>query len=404
LGHDTKGSAKEVFMGNESFAAHWREVMRGFLKIGAMSYGGPAIMGLMQTEFQEKRVWLSKERFLEGIALVSMLPGAGATQVGIFLGYVRAGWWGGVLAGLCFIVPAFAIMLALASAYARFGALPVAKDVFYGLGPVVLGIFAVAVYRLGKNAIQDRTQGGIAVSAALLAAFSPFGIVPTLLLAGALGVARYGNRRAGVIAAIIIVGVALMSRLAGSTLDPAALTLVTEGRTGLVDIGLFFFGVGAFTFGGGLSMLAFMQDQVVNQLHWLTNREFLDGLALGQLTPGPILMIAAFVGYKLAGMTGALVAALAIFLPSFLLMLTILPWMARTKEWRWMKAALKGIGPAVIGLLVVALSQMLPAAVTDVLTGVLCVAAVAGLLIWRVGPLPPMLTGATVGWVARLVR
>ena len=133
-------------------------------------------------------------------------------------------------------------------------------------------------------------------------------------------------------------------------------------------------------------------------------RSFLDGLALGQLTPGPILMVAAFVGYKLAGVVGGLVAALAIFLPSFLLMLSILPWMARIKEWRWMKAALKGIGPAVIGLLLVALGQMIPAAVTDVFTAVLMLAAVTGLLIWRVSPLPPLLAGAALGWVGRAVR
>ncbi|MEK6550246.1 MAG: chromate efflux transporter [Pseudomonadota bacterium] len=307
-------------------------------------------------------------------------------------------------AGLCFIVPAFAIMLALTAAYAEYGALPAAKDVFYGLGPVVVGIFIVAVYRLGSNAIGDAWQGAFAVGAALLAAFSPFGIVPTLLLAGAFGVARYGHRRAGIAVAATVLIIAGLARWAGGSLDPAALTLANEGQTGLVDIALFFFGVGAFTFGGGLSMLAFMQDQVVNQLHWLTDREFLDGLALGQLTPGPILMVAAFVGYKLAGVVGAMVAALAIFLPSFLLMLSILPWMARIKEWRWMKAALKGIGPAVIGLLIVALGQMLPAAVTDVFTGLLMLAAVAGLMIWRIGPLPPMLVGGAAGLVGRLVR
>ena len=388
----------------EALRAHWREVAGGFLKIGALSYGGPAIIGLMQTEFQEKRAWLSKERFLEGLALVSMLPGPGATQLGIYIGYVRAGWWGGAIAGLCFIVPAFAIMLALTAAYAAYGALPVAKDVFYGLGPVVVGIFAVAIYRLGRNAVGDVWQGSFMLLAALLAAFSPFGIVATLLLAGALGVVRYGNRRAGIVSAILVLTLAGVTRWAGGTLDPAALVTVAEGQTGLIDLALFFFGVGAFTFGGGLSTLAFMQDQVVNQLHWLTDREFLDGLALGQLTPGPILMIAAFVGYKLAGVTGGLVAALAIFLPSFLLMLSILPWMARIKEWRWMKAALKGIGPAVIGLLLVALGQMIPAAVTDVFTGALMLAAVAGLMIWRVGPLPPLVAGAALGWLGRMVR
>ena len=388
----------------EALRAHWREVVSSFLKIGAMSYGGPAIMGLMQTEFQEKRAWLSKERFLEGLALVNMLPGPGATQLGIYIGYVRAGWWGGALAGLCFIVPAFTIMLALTAAYAEFGALPAAKDVFYGLGPVVVGIFAVAVYRLGRNAVGDVWQVGFTVGAVLLAAFSPFGIVATLLLAGALGVARYSHRRAGVMATITVTAIAGLLWWAGRTLDPAAFTLATEGEAGLIDLAVFFFGVGAFTFGGGLSVLAFMQDQVVNQLHWLTDREFIDGLALGQMTPGPILMVAAFVGYKLAGVVGALVAALAIFLPSFLLMLSILPWMARIKEWRWMKAALKGIGPAVIGLLLVALGQMLPTAVTDVFTGVLMLAAVTGLMIWRVGPLPPIVAGAAAGLVSRLVR
>lgn len=391
-------------MSDTSFISHWRDIARSFLKIGALSYGGPAIMGLMQTEFQEKRAWLSKGRFLEGLALVNMLPGPGATQLGIYIGYVRAGWWGGALAGLCFIVPAFVIMLALTAAYAEYGTLPAAKDVFYGLGPVVVGIFVVAVYRLGSNAIGDVWQGTFAVGAALLAAFSPFGIVPTLLLAGACGAARYGHRRAGIAAAVTVLMIAGLVRWAGSSLDPAALTLASDGQAGLVDIALFFSGVGAFTFGGGLSMIAFMQDQVVNQLHWLTDREFLDGLALGQLTPGPILMVAAFVGYKLAGAVGALVAALAIFLPSFLMMLSILPWMARIKEWRWMKAALKGVGPAVIGLLLVALGQMLPAAVTDVFTGLLMLAAVAGLMIWRVGPLPPVLAGAAAGLVSRMVR
>lgn len=391
-------------MNGESLRGCRCEVAAGFLKIGAMSYGGPAIMGLMQTEFQEKRNWLSKERFLEGLALVNMLPGAGATQLGIYLGYLRAGWWGGLLAGLCFIVPAFLIMLALTVAYATYGALPVARDVFYGLAPVVVGIFVVAVYRLGRNAVGDAWQGLFAIGAALIAAFTPFGIVPLLLLAGALGVARYGHRRAGIAAAITVMAVTGLVRWVGSTLDPVALTFAADGRAGLADIALFFFGVGVFTFGGGLSMLAFMQDQVVNHLHWLTDREFLDGLALGQLTPGPILMVAAFVGYKLAGVVGALVAALATFLPSFLLMLSILPWMARIKEWRWMKSALKGISPAVIGLLVVALSQILPAAVTGVFTGVLMLAAVAGLMIWRIGPLPPMLVGGAAGLVGRLVR
>jgi chromate transporter len=391
-------------MRDASFAAHWREVVRGFLKIGALSYGGPAIMGLMQTEFQEKRAWLSKERFLEGLALVNMLPGPGATQLGIFLGHVRAGWWGGLLAGLCFVLPAFFIMLMLTLAYTEYGALPYVRDVFYGLAPVVVGIFIVAVYRLGRTAVGDSKQAWLAVGAALLAAFSPFGIVATLLLAGCLGVAIYHRRRAGLAAAVVLLAIYAVVRMLGGVIEPAALVLDQNAAAGIGDIALFFFGVGAFSFGGGLSMLAFMQEQVVNQMHWLTAREFLDGLALGQLTPGPILMLAAFVGYKLAGIVGALAAAVAIFLPSFLLMLALLPWLARIKQWQWMRAALKGVVPAVIGVLVVALGGMLPAAVTDVFTALIVIATVAALHVWRVGPLPPMLAGAAAGFIGRLVR
>ena len=388
----------------EALRAHWREVVGSFLKIGAMSYGGPAIMGLMQTEFQEKRGWLSKERFLEGLAIVTLLPGAGATQLGIFLGHARAGWWGGLLAGLCFVLPAFIIMLVLTLVYTEYGALPFMRDVFYGLAPVVVGIFIVAVVRLGRTAVGDRKQGLLALGAALLAAFSPFGIVATLLLAACLGVAIYHRRRAGLTAVVVLMAIYAAVRMLGGAIEPAALVFEQNGVAGIGDIALFFFGVGAFSFGGGLSMIAFMQEQVVNQMHWLTAREFLDGLALGQLTPGPILMVAAFVGYKLAGIAGALAAGAAIFLPSFLLMLALLPWFARIKQWQWMRAALKGVVPAVIGVLVVALGGMLPAAVTDVFTALILIATVMALLVWRVGPLPPMFAGAAAGFLARLVR
>src|SRR5688572_15330703 len=164
--------------------AGYLELARVFLKLGAMSYGGPAIMGIMQAEIQEKRGWMSKEKFLEGLALVNMLPGPVATQLGIFVGYDRAGWRGGVIAGLCFILPAFFIMLALTLLYSAYGAMPALRGAFYGLGPVVLGIFAVAVYRLGRNALQGRSQVLVAVLAALAVACTPLGIVITLLLAG----------------------------------------------------------------------------------------------------------------------------------------------------------------------------------------------------------------------------
>src|SRR5439155_24552313 len=136
------------------FAKSWKDIVSIFLKLGIMSYGGPAIVGIMQADLQEKRQWVTKDRFVEGLSLVQMLPGAGATQLGIFLGYAHGGWWGGLLAGLCFVFPSFFIMLALTIGYSMFGATPMMRGALYGLGPVVLGIFLVAVYRLGKSAVS----------------------------------------------------------------------------------------------------------------------------------------------------------------------------------------------------------------------------------------------------------
>src|SRR5438046_2649774 len=162
-------------MPRESFAAHWREIAAHFLKLGLTAYGGPAIMGIMQTEIQERRRWVSKERFVEGLSLANLVPGATATQLGIFLGHARGGWWGGLLAGLCFVLPAFGIMLALAMTYAHLGATPIMRGGLYGLGPVVLGIFVVAVYRLGRSTVTTVPQILIAITAAALA-YSPLGI------------------------------------------------------------------------------------------------------------------------------------------------------------------------------------------------------------------------------------
>ncbi len=386
------------------------ELARAFLKLGAMSYGGPAIMGIMQAELQEKRGWVSKEKFLEGLALVNMLPGPGATQLGIFIGHAKGGMAGGIIAGLCFVLPAFFIMLALAAAYLAYGALPSMRSAFYGIGPVVLGIFTVAVYRLGKNAIKEMVQVVIAVAAAATMAAPHIGLVITLLIAGCAGIAVFDSRRHGVIGlAVVLIGLVLMRglELLYASSDAAPVIPIMDGvAPSLLDLGSFFFKVGAFTFGGGLSMLAFMQEQVVVQLGWLTPQEFVDGLALGQLTPGPILMLAAFIGFKLKGIVGATIAAGAIFLPSFLMMLSILPMLKRMGNLAWLKAFMRGVGPAVIGALAVSLGQLAPHAAPDWTAWALLLGTIM-IMLWRnIGPLAFMLGGASIGLVLkeRLLR
>jgi chromate transporter len=383
------------------------EIAGVFLKIGAMSYGGPAIMGIMQTEIQEKRQWISKPEFVEGLALVNMLPGPGATQLGIFIGHAKAGLVGGIIAGVCFVLPAFLIMLALAAMYVAFDPLPTMRNAFYGIGPVVVGIFAASVYRLGKATIRERSQIAIAAAAAILMLFTPVGLVMTLMAAGSVGIALFDSRRTGLIALAAVIAAfgsyylidILLTRFIVPTADlPERSNAIFPS---LWELGAFFFKVGAFTFGGGLSMLAFMQEQVVNQFGWLTPQEFVDGLALGQLTPGPILMLAAFIGFKLAGATGAAVAGSAIFLPSFLMMLSVLPLLRRLKELQWLRAFMRGVGPAVIGALAVSLVQMAPHAAPDVFTWVLLALTIGIILLRNVGPLPIMAGGGVIGLLSR---
>jgi chromate transporter len=341
--------------------------------------------------------------FVEGVALVNMLPGPSGAQMSIFLGYSRAGWWGGLLAGLCFLLPAFVVMLLLTLFYTHYGALPGLRGMFRGLNPVVVGIFVVAVYRLSRAAITEIPQGVLALAGALALGLTPVGIVPLLLLAGALGVVLYGSRRWGLVATTGVAtlqgllawhpwwlhmpGLSGMATGFGTSLQPPSIG----------QIGLFFVKVGLFTFGGGLVLLAFLQDQVVQHLQWLTPQEFLDGLALGRLTPGPIPLLAAFIGYRVAGLHGAVVAGVAIFVPSFVLMLSLLPMLAHLERVAWLKAARQGISPAIIGMIAVTLLKLLPTAVPGVFPGVLVLATVAAMVGWRVGPVPLMALGAALG-------
>jgi len=383
------------------------EIVGVFLKIGAMSYGGPAIMGIMQTEIQEKLQWISKPEFVEGLALVNMLPGPGATQLGIFIGHAKVGLAGGIIAGICFILPAFLIMLALSAAYVAFGTLPSMRNAFYGIGPVVVGIFATSVYRLGKGTIRDRSQIAIAIATAIVMFFTPIGLVMPLMAAGCVGIALFDSRRTGLIGLSVLVAAFgtyyLIDTFLAELIVPTVNLPQQSNATspGLWELGTFFCKVGAFTFGGGLSMLAFIQEQVVNQFGWLTPKEFVDGLALGQLTPGPILMLAAFIGFKLAGTTGAAVAGSAIFLPSFLMMLSVLPLLRKLKDLQWLRAFMRGIGPAVIGALAVSLVQMAPHAAPDIFTWVLLALSIGIILLCNVGPLPVMAGGGVLGLLSR---
>ena len=388
-------------MPHGAFARYWKEIAASFLKLGATAYGGLAITGVIQAEIQEKRQWVSKAHFLEGIALTNLLPGAGLVQLSTFLGHARGGWWGGVLAGLCFVLPGLGIMLALTLTYAHIGATPLMRSGLDGLGPVTLGIFVVAVSRLGRAAVTTLPQFLIAITAAAALACSALGMVVLLALAAGGGIWLWHSRRLGT--AVLLGLLTLLALKEGALGFPALLlpsgapAVALTSPANLTALGLFFFKAGALTFGGTPGILALLQDQVVQQWHWLTPQEFLDGLALGQCTPGPVLVVTAYIGYKMAGLAGAGIAALASFLPSFIFMLAVLPIFDRVRTLGWIAAAMRGVRPAVSGMFAVTLARMAPPALPDLWAFVLLVATVIALVVWRMGAAKLMLAGAMVG-------
>lgn len=393
-------------MTGNDFRKNWREIASAFLLLGT-TFGGPAIMAIMQAELQEKRQWLSKARLVEGLSLVTALPGATATQLGMFLGYVRGGWWGALIAGLCFVLPAFFVMLVLAAGYAAYGALPFMKGALYGLGPVVLAVFLGAMYRLGRTVASTWLQMVLAIAAAAVCALTPLGVAAVLALCGAIGIALFHSRKLGAVVFCAVAALAFLGHLAPWSLAALVPTGVDAGAASssstLLAIGSFFLMAGAFSFGGGLSLVAFIQEHVVNHYQWLSTEEFLAGLALGQFTPGPIIMVAAYVGYKLAGVTGAAVATGAVFLPSFILMLSLLPVFEKARTLLWTRAAMKGIGPAVVGVLGLSLLRMAPHALPDFTAVAIFVLALAALIAWQVGIFKLMAGGALLGVLRTVV-
>jgi chromate transporter len=267
-----------------------------------------------------------------------------------------------------------------------------------GLGPVVLGIFMVAVSRLGRAAITTLPQLLIAITAAAALAWSALGLVTILVLAAGSGIWLWHSRRVGTVILLVLMALLALRYNALGWLPPSgspATTLASPAN--LTELGLFFFKVGAVTFGGGSMMIALIQDQVVQQWHWLTPQEFLDGLALGQCTPGPVLVVTAYIGYKLAGLAGAGVAALASYMPSFILILAILPIFDRVRTLGWITAAMRGVGPAVSGMFAVTLARMAPPALPDLWALALLVVTVIALVVWRIGAIKLLCGGAIVG-------
>ena len=369
------------------------EVTRLFLKLGLIAFGGPAAhIALMREEIVRRRRWVSDERFLDLLGMTNLIPGPNSTEMAIHLGYVRAGWPGLLLGGACFIVPAMLIVLALAWLYVRYGTLPAATAALYGITPVVIAIVLQAMWALGRTAVKGPLLAAVGVVVLALALAGGNELV--LLLGGgvlvmALRAAWRARSVTALVAALGVPGVALGQVAAGATSASLGTLFFT------------FLKIGAVLYGSGYVLLAFLRSDFVDRLGWLTDRQLLDAVAVGQFTPGPVFTTATFVGYLVAGWAGALLATLAIFLPSFVFVALSHPLIPRIRGNRLTGYFLDGVNVAALGLMAAVTWQLGRAAIVDEFTVVLALAAGGLLLGTRINSAWLVIGGAAAGLLAR---
>jgi chromate transporter len=361
------------------------QLARYFLRLGFTAFGGPAAhIAIMEDDLVARRRWLTREHFMDMLAATQLVPGPNSTEMAIHIGYVHQGAAGLILAGACFIMPAFLIVLALSIMYVAYGALPAVGALFYGIQPVIVAIVIQAAYRLGRSALKNnglRALGLVALLATLLAPFDPVLVIVGGGIAGVL-LARAMPARAGMLLALLpqsatTYGLDANRPRIGRILTDLFYT-IRENPLNLLNLwsisvmsliqatpdaplwrlALFFLKVGATLLGSGYLLISYLQNDLVNQYGWLTPRQLVDAIAVGQMTPGPVFTTAAFVGYVVRagpsgdiarGTIGAAICALAIFLPSFVIIGLIgplMPWLRRSAS---MRAFLDGVNAAVVG-------------------------------------------------------
>jgi chromate transporter len=364
-----------------------------FARLGLTAFGGPAAhIAMMEDEVVRRRGWMTRDRLLDLIGTANVVPGPTSTELAIHIGHDRAGWPGLIVAGACFILPAVAIVLAIAWAYVRFGALPAVGGVLYGVKPVIIAVVVQALWGLGRSAVKSVWLG--AVGGAALAA-SLAGADELIVLAAAGAAAAFG--RAAVRNMPPAAGWAPLS-LAGSVTGAATgAATATATAFGLGPLFWVFLKIGAVLFGSGYVLLAFLRSDLVERLHWLTEAQLLDAVAVGQVTPGPVFTTATFVGYVLGGGGGAAVATLGIFLPAFVFVAISGPLAIRIRSSPTAGAVLDGINVASLGLMAAVALELGRTAIVDLPTAALAAVGAMVMIRYRLNSAWLVLGGAVVG-------
>ena len=377
-----------------------------FLRLGIVAFGGPAAhLAMMEEETVRRRHWLSREKFLDLLGAANLIPGPTSTETAIYIGYQQAGWVGLLVAGFCFILPAAVIVTVLAWAYVLFGSLPQVADLFYGIKPVVIAIILQALWGLGHGAAKTRVLvvcGLVALGASVL------GVSPLLVIFGIGSVVGLGKwvtdkrheKNPSLISLCLLLlapVLAFVVQAGGEYLEPPSSTF------GLWPLFLIFLKVGSIVFGSGYVLLAFLQTDLVVRLHWITNSQLLDAIAVGQVTPGPVFTTATFIGYLLGGPAGALVATIGIFLPGFILVAISGPLIPRIRSSPVAGAFLDGVIVASLALMAFVTYQLSVSALTDIVTVGLALVSLVLLIRFHVNSAWLVLLGVAVGLLRYLL-
>ena len=348
------------------------EIALLFLKLGTTAFGGPAAhIAMMDEEVVRRRRWLAEQEFLDYLSAVNFIPGPNSTEMAIHIGHRRAGWPGLIVAGTCFIFPAAILVGVLAWAYVRWGALPQAASLLYGVKPAVIAVVLQALWKLGRSAVKTAWLAVVTVLAIVLAAIG----VNELLVLVIGGVLALGARMSGLRQGRVL--------LSAPAFSAGVAVMVTGGSVGLWPIFLIFAKIGSVLFGSGYVLLAFLHADLVERYHWLTQQQLLDAVAVGQVTPGPVFTTATFVGYILHGPSGAVAATVGIFLPAFLFVAVSAPLLPRLRRSRTAGAILDGINVASLALMALVTWQLARSAIVDWFTLLLGIASAVVLMRYR---------------------
>jgi chromate transporter len=381
-----------------------------FLKLGAISFGGPAAhIALLQDEVVRKRQWVTRQQFLDMLGLTNLIPGPNSTEMAINIGFARAGWAGLAVAGASFIVPAALVTSVVAWAYVRFGTLPAAESLLAGVKPAVIAVILIAVWRLGKVAVHNVWLGvlGALALAAFLAKLSPLMILFGGGLIGMVAEQLHALRRAtsshttNFSAGLLLLKKSFLLPSLATGMLTSAIAAIAEmpvtKRVPLSRLAWFFLKVGAVLYGGGYVLFAFVEQGLVRDHHWLTQQQVLDAIAIGQFTPGPLLSTATFIGYLLGGPWGAVVATVAIFLPSFVYVAALGPILPKLRRSPWMASFLDSVNVCAVALMAGVTVRLAGDALRGWPAWAIALAALAVLWRWKINPAWVVLGGALAG-------